>query len=112
MMRFPLFLAGFLMAVATASAGGPPVEPLGNSPGKPPGESTSTVECRAALDRDLARLRQERETIQALFNADVAANNSADFKLRKAEQAILADLAAEEADAKARYAHCRSSARR
>lgn len=112
MMRFTLLLAGFLMTVATASPGGPPVEPLRKSPGEPPAESTNAVECRAALDRDLARLQQERETIKALFNADVAANNSADFKLRKAEQAILADLAAEEVDAKARYAHCRSAARR
>ncbi len=108
MMRFPILLAGFLMTAATASAGGPPVEPLGKSPGK----STAAVECRAALDRDLARLQQERETIQALFNADIAANNAADFRLRKAEQAILADLAAEEADAKARYARCRSAPRR
>lgn len=108
MMRFPILLAGFLMTAATASAGGPPVESLGKSPGK----STAAVECRAALDRDLARLQQERETIQALFNADVAANNAADFKLRKAEQAILVDLAAEEADAKARYARCRSAPQR
>jgi hypothetical protein len=109
MMRFPILLAGFLMTAATASAGGPPVEPSGKSPGESPGESTAAVECRAALDRDLARLQQERETIQALFNADVAANNAADFKLRKAEQAILADLAAEEVDAKARNTRCRSA---
>lgn len=96
------------MTVATASAGTPPVE----SPGISPGQTTSAVECRAALDRDLARLRQERETIQALFNADVAANNAADFKLRKAEQGILADLATEEADARTRYERCRSASQR
>lgn len=100
MIRFPLLLLGFLLAAATAGAGGSPAAPL------------DAAACRAALDRDLARLQRERETIQALFDADAAAIDAADFTLQKAEQAILADLAAEQAEAEARYARCRSAARR
>lgn len=100
MMRFPILLSGFLLAAAAAGAGGPPAAPL------------DTAACRAALDRELARLQRERETIQALFDADAAAIDAADFTLQKAEQAILADLAAERADAEARYARCRLAERR
>lgn len=100
MMRLPILIAGFLLTAAAASAGGSPAG------------SPDTAACRAALDRDVARLEQERKTIKALFEADTAANEAAAFKLQKAEKAILADLAAEQADAEARYASCRSAARR
>ncbi len=98
MIRLPLIFAAFLLAAAAAWAGGSAADPQ------------DLAACRAALDRDLARLQRERETIQAMFDADAAAVDAADFTLRKAEREILADLAAERADAEARYARCRSDA--
>ncbi len=98
MIRLPLILAVSLMAATAASAGGPSAD------------STDLMTCRAALDRELARLQRERETIQALFDADAAAVDAADFTLRKAERAILKELAAERAAAEARHARCRQDA--
>ena len=100
MMRLPFLLAGLLLAATVAAAGGPPAEPSG------------LAQCRAALDRELVRIERERETVRTLFDADAAAIDAADFTLQKAEQAILAQLAAEQAEAEARYARCRTAAPR
>ena len=100
MIRIPLILAACLLTAAVASAGGPTPDPR------------DLAACEAALDRALARLQRERETIRALFDADAAAVDAADFTLRKAEREILATLAAEQADAEARYARCREAAMR
>jgi len=100
MIRIPLILAACLSIAAVASAGGPAADPQG------------FAACQAALDRELARLQRERETIQAMFDADAAAIDAADFTLRKAERAILAELAAEQAAAEMRYARCRKNVTR
>ncbi len=98
MIRLPLILAVSLLAATVAPAGGPV------------SDSKHLAACRVALDRDLARLQRERETIVALFDADAAAVDAADFTLRKAERAILAELEADRAAAEARHARCRRDA--
>lgn len=98
MIRLPFILAVSLLAATAATAGGPGAD------------AKDMRACRAALDREVARIQRERETIQALFDADAAAVDAADFTLRKAERAILAELAAERAAAEARHARCRKNA--
>ena len=105
MTRAFLILIGLWSAVAV----GPAVS-AGSAPPVSPG--MTAAECRADRDRALARLDQERRTIRAMFDADRAALDAADYTLQKAEQAILDQLVADRADAEARYARCRAAARR
>ena len=62
--------------------------------------------CRAARDRALARIDEERRSLLTLFDTDAAALDAPVYSLEKAQRALLDQLRAERRQAEQRYRQC------
>ncbi|MCG8546745.1 MAG: hypothetical protein MJE12_21330 [Alphaproteobacteria bacterium] len=67
--------------------------------------------CRAARDRALARLDEERRSLLTLFDTDAAALDAPVYTLERAQRALLDQLRAERRQAEQRYRQCVAAVR-
>jgi septal ring factor EnvC (AmiA/AmiB activator) len=71
-----------------------------------PAASPSMAHCRAELDRRLAALEYEEQSLRAMIDTDAAVVNALEFQLRKTERALLKMVQADKDAARARYRAC------
>ena len=62
--------------------------------------------CRAALDRDLARIDAEAASINALFDAEAATLDAPTYALEKAQRQLLDQLEDDRRQARSRHRQC------
>lgn len=62
--------------------------------------------CRAALERSLARIDTEAESIRSLFDAEAAMIDAPTYELEKTQRDLLGELEGERRRARARHRQC------
>ena len=105
MRRFNLIGALFVLALPSCM---PTEMPTGTTTGTTNGTPSppSALQCRAELDRRLAALEHEEQSLRTMIDTDAAMVDAPEFQLRKTERALMKAVQEDKDAAHERYRAC------